>query len=304
MIRPYSNVKAALAHPFNLIFLASSASIAGAAVDLRPGLAALALDVVYLAAAALSPEGSPLQRLIYSKPFGDIRLPGQRTPIEQVSRQSILPILSPEVKEQYVRLELHNKSILSAIGSDTAIGPSISDTLTYLLNKFLLFAVRDIELRERLEMLAGESEALDPTSDDTRRPRLKMVAAPGSPQHEEPVQSLVARAVKGYTAEIERVLLRQSMDADPKENRIQTEWVALLRRRYRHVERIGNALLNIRLEMNKIHAKIESMDKDGLSTAPSQALKDLRGLIVEADSVTRTIEEFETLEVLSKLKAA
>ena len=56
--------------------------------------------------------------------------------------------------------------------------------------------------------------------------------------------------------------------------------------------------------MNKIGVKIQSMDEDGLASAPTQALKDLKGLIVETDSVTRTIEDIEPLEELNISRAA
>jgi len=303
-VKPSTNLKAAFVHPFNLIGLASFGAISGALVDLRPALVGIGLEVGYLAVSTFAPAGSGLNRFIYSRPFGDIRLLGHKTPIEQVSKQTVLPLLRSEIKEQYSTLEFHCKSILNTVDAASQTGAAISDTLAYLLNKFLLFAIRELEFRERLVVLVDEAEAMDPASNGTHRPHLKIVAGSNEPALEEPIPNLIGRAHAGYEAEIQRTAAKQRINTDSDEDGRFADRQTILRRRSRHAERVGNVLQNVRLEMNKIGVKIQSMDEEGLAAAPVQALKDLKGLVVETDSVTRTIEEIEPLEELRISEAA
>jgi hypothetical protein len=294
----YNNLKLGFCHPYNIIFLAACTAVSGALVSLDPIGIGLGIEAVYLGASGISPKNSAFHRFILTKPFGDLRLLRQRTPIEKVNKQNVLPGLSAEAKEQYATLEFHCKSIRSVIDADTPSGKDISTSLDYLLNKFLLFAVRRQEFREQLDLLVEESRNLAPETAFSQRPHLTIVGDTEEKPREESIAALASRAHAGYAAEVERVNNLLAAGSGSDDSVRNTERLHILRRRLRHVDHVSKAIQNVSVEINHIGLKIQSMNEDNQVAAPVQAAKDLRGLIVETDSVTKTIERVEPLEEL------
>jgi len=299
-----NNLKSALFHPFNVIFLAVCASLSGALVVLYPLFFGIGIDVIYLLLGTFAPEKSAIHQFILTKPFGELRFPGHRTPIEKVNKQNVLPMLSAEVKLQYSTLEYHCKAIRTYLDLETPIGADISASLDYLLNKFLLFGVRELEFRERLIILAEEAESFLAGTDGNPRPHLTLVDKHGEPGKDESVASLVRRAHCAYSAESEKTAANLAGGDGALATTTVSERLPILRRRMKQVEYVGKSIQNVTLEMNKIGFMIQSLHDDDLMSAPVQAAKDLKGLIVETDSVTRTIERVAPLEELAFRVAA
>lgn len=311
----------ALRNPYHLTAAAVVCSLAVAMLQVWPLIAGAAAEIVYLTYSAIRASGLRIQVGEGSSPSSapetaaKIRRPSAGAPAQTTGRTS-LPVPATDADpisdmrsgraEQLTHLDATFRLIGMRMETGRTAQPDLIEGLTALREKFRLFARSEFEHELRLQQYA--SEALEEAAQmrdtpasglDAFAPSLRLVndaAADQGPGGEKAVDTrrTVRDLLSHYDWQLREIgWQREQLPAGSQTWRdLETHAANLLKRR-KYIDRAGTLLTSLHYEMDLIVRKFEATSTELGTRQPNQILSDIKALLVQTESVARSLRELE-----------
>ena len=296
---------------YNAIGMAAATALSLVLLNPLPLLAGIVAEVGYL---LVVPDSKWYAARLATRSEADAELQRQKL------KQQTLPTLFPEQQARFQRLEAMRAQIDTQSQDNKTWFREVLRKLDYLLEKFLVFAAKEMQFRTYLQSLSEEVRAARHTgnasgfdlSDAPEEPRnpawarsgsnpeLKIVnnaPAPGSGDRW--VQQTVEEVQNHYDQERQGVeqLMETEQDFDTKA--VLEKRADVLRRRHEFAGKIGKILLNINHQLQLVEDTFGLINDEIRARSPDQILADIEEVVIATDSMSTTLEELAPYEQLA-----
>jgi hypothetical protein len=230
------------------------------------------------------------------------------------SPDEILPQIRRELQMRYEALQssLHVIKLMSE--SDAPAAKEIPIQLESLIGKFLTFALHEEHLRDTLEALRDEARALGDsvgllprTIDGKNQPppylHLSSGATPAA-GGDLWMQQVIREAHEYYERELADLAWRREHSFDPESNAALERRSHVILRRNKYVDQVGKMLKNVIYTLDLIGKRFEITTSELNDRAPERILPDIKAIVLQAESMGRTLEDLEPFEELEETRAA
>jgi hypothetical protein len=270
---------------YNTIGLAAAVALSAATLNPLPLLGAVVLEAAYLL-------------FVPDSKWYDARLSTRydKAVIERRKKlaDQVFPSLSLNIRGRFGRLETVRDQIGGPMFEGKRWFQEVLRKLDYLMEKFLLFASKQVQFEDYLRSVLEEVER----SDKSRPPRkLTQSDEPRAEAADEAwVKRTVARIQTKYDADIEAI--RESL---PGEENLHNQAVLekrkdILMRRKQYVERIGEILINLTYQLQLIEDTFGLINDEIRARSPEQVLVDIEDVVSQSDSLSETLQEVSPFE--------
>ncbi len=295
---------------YNTIALAAAGAASAAFLDARPLLAAIVLEAAYL----LFVPDSGLYRARLARRT-DAEVQRRRNKL----KEETLASLTPDMQARFQQLEELRRQIDDQSGDDREWYREVVRKLDYLIEKFLLFAGKEVQFRTYLTQLLDEVRGgqIGPraTADREqfevrdRRPVGKrnnldqrqdknpsFVGRSSAGEGEDWVQRTVAD-VQGHYAD-EQTQLKEAVAAEKDESTqaVLLKRIDVLQRRHEFVGKIGRILTNVHHQLQLVEDTFGLINDEIRARSPEQILADIEEVVVATDSMSSALDELAPYE--------
>jgi len=312
----------ALKENANLLGMAGMVALSAALLTPIPLFFGIAAEAAYL----LFVPDSKWYEVRLSKRF-DAEVETRRRQL----KEKVFPTLRPDVQSRFERLEVVRSQITTQAQEDPQWFREVLRKLDYLLEKFLLFAGKEVQFRTYLESLLAEVRGAPPrvasvpdfdigawTRSERRRnhnrgnrdredvPRRALSASEQptdavspSDSDERRIQEMITEVQGAYERERERILqlIEKEQDADTKA--ILEKRADVMQRRCEFVGKMGKILANLNHQLSLVEETFGLINDEIRARSPEQILADIDEVVVATDSMTQTLEELAPYEQLA-----
>ena len=281
----------------NLVGLSTAAAVSAALLTPLPLLAAIVAETCYL---MFVPDSKwYMDRL--EKKYDDEVLRRR----EELKAQ-ILPQVRKTVQDRFARLEDNRRQIGAQSQSENRWFREALRKLDFLLEKYLLFASKQVQFTNYLNSVLGE------VHDDERDAQMGRALATGKkPKADDdedaqdvpdPAEYWVGITVKRiqdhYTDEIAGLDKSIAAEPDPPTRAVMEKRKEVLNRRFEYVGRIGLILTNLGHQMQLMSDAFGLINDEIRARSPEQVLADIDEVVMQTNSLTEAIEAVTPLEDL------
>jgi hypothetical protein len=307
-------IERAIRSPYNLLGL--SASVAATAVMLTPWplIVGAALEAVYLGAAATGVFNRAGSGNVAAVPALATENRERPAPAETQPSQPRDPEMSPElmtgeVQGRYLRLEATFRLIRLQLEDGKPTHRDLVDQLQFLLDRYVYFAGKQELFYERLQSVANQAKALkakNPPAAGVVDLQL-IYTSPGALEDmplEQWVEAKMKQAHDGYEQELREIAGRREQRGGDVPDAALERTAQHLLRCNRYVDRIGKSLLNLHYELQLLDKKFAMISEEMSTRRIEQVLADVKALVLQTQSLTRTVEEIEPMDGISEYAAA
>lgn len=197
-----------------------------------------------------------------------------------------LPTLEPEVQNRFARLVRVREQLGEKATPDQNWMQDVLRKLDYLMEKFLVFAAKDLEFRRYLagvwQNQCGEERLVAPTPIGG--------STPPAPQLRRASQ-MVQEVQKSYAGEISELRRTQEADADLNARSILEKRVEVLEQRAEGIGKIGRILTNLQHQMGLLEDTFGLINDQIHARSPEQVLSDIESVVYQTDSMTKLLED-------------
>lgn len=266
----------------NILGLASAAALSAALLNPIPLLVGAVIETAYL---LFVPNSAWYRDRLTRREENDVE--GRR----QRLRGQTLPLLRPEMRKRYERLEEVRRQI-EAQSRDNAVWlGDILHKLDYLLETFLAFGLKEQEFRNYLQslLIATRGNAMPGLA--SRVPNTFPSTMPDSwvPQAVVEVQSDYIRAI----AALQQTLAHE---ADSNSHAILQKRIDVLLRRQEYVGKMGKTLTNLTYQLQLVEDTFGLINDEVRARSPEQVLSDIDEVVTQTDVMTKTLAEIAPLD--------
>ncbi|BDI28153.1 hypothetical protein CCAX7_002040 [Capsulimonas corticalis] len=208
----------------------------------------------------------------------------------------ILLQLPPETQERFARLEAIRRQIEGVTQQDTQMFGQMMRKLDYLLDKFLQFALKELEFRAYLQSLLSECRLSPPPLPNVRltsgreRPASKDLLFPSSA-----APGVVADIQRFYDGEIAQLQTAMSAEKDEGTRSVLARRLDILQRRRDHVGKIGAMLKNLDQQLQLLQDTFGLINDEVRARSPEQVTGEIDEVVLQTDVMTQTLEELVSL---------
>jgi len=285
--QPPRRVNQAALEDFNLIGLASFFAVSCATLHPVPAIAGLVLEAGYL---LLVPKSTWYGDRL------DARYERQVALKREALKSTLFPQLSEDVRSRFGRLETARGQIRVQPGDQAHWYRAIVRKLDYLIEKFLLFSSKDVQFRNYLMSVRQEADALQnqsgPTTPyPTRRPETRREIESDLWTKATVVE--IQAAYDGETSSIDGLL---TADENPHNQTVLKKRKDILLRRRVYVERIGDILTNLSLQVRLIEDTFGLINDEIRARSPEQVIADIDDVIDSTDVLTEALQRVAPFE--------
>lgn len=231
-------------------------------------------------------------------------------------RNQTVPQLRDQMKERYVRLESVSDQIRAQANTDKRYYGDVLPKLDYLLDKFLVFAVKEAQFRAYLKTIWEEchgTQAASPTSfgyeyvvNDKRdggRGRGSQGSQQGRMRDSEAVAQWVPRVVgevqEHYTEEMDKLTKLEEAEADSSTKAVLVKRIDVIKQRHEFAGKIGRILTNLNYQMELLEDTFGLINDQIRARSPEQVLSEIEGVVTQTDSMTQLLEELAPFEQMA-----
>lgn len=321
----FATISGAIRHPRHLIAATAVASASVAWLDIRPLEIGLAAEAVYLTVALLRGVGVRVRiaaedgaaesvRADVSTPAATASAP----PIPKTADPAILPRqgsvadepphpMHPARLEQLGRVDANMRLIAMRLEDGSPAFGEIALSLGRLRDKFVLFATNELEHETRLRRYSDESleddrRALKPpaTGADAFAPSMMAlthtdVSPASSNGASDEMRQLIHELLARYDWQLNEITWqRDQLPAGSEAGKRLDRHAATMLRRRKYTDRAATVLNSLHYEMELIVRKCESVNAEIVTRQPGQIISDINALLLQAESVTRSLTQLET----------
>lgn len=217
--------------------------------------------------------------------------------------------LSGDLQSRYLRLEATFRLIQLQLDPQTPGHRELLEHLSFLMDRFVYFASKQDMLHERLQSIASDARTLrSPISPAAGVVDLQLVYAAGETGEyrtlDEWVHAKMKLAHDGYEQALRDVAWRRQERVGEAHDPALEVHARHLLRCNKNVDKIGKTLLNLHYELQLLDKRF-SMTSEEISTRRfEQVLADVKALVLQTQSLTRTVDDIEPFESASEYAAA
>jgi hypothetical protein len=321
---PIKRVERAIRSPYNILGVSVSIAVSAMLLSPWPVAVGIVAELIYLAVACgLMPKPSRRNADVDDQQSGvrTVLMPRFRaqssdsSPAEVDSRKrdpDCLPpadLLTGDVQGRYLRLEATFRLIQLQLDQSEPPHRELLEHLRFLMDRFVYFAAKHETLHERLQAIVADARSLRPTvSPAAAMVELQLVYAAGETGEyrslDEWVQAKMKVAHDGYEQALREVASQRDQRGDQAPDiRFEAHARHLLRCN-KNVDKVGKTLLNLHYELQLLDKRF-AMTSEEISTRRfEQVLADVKALVLQTQSLTRTVEDIEPFESASEYAAA
>lgn len=301
---PRNRFVSALKEDFNLVSLASAVALSLATGNPAPLVVGLVAEAAYL---IFVPDTRWYDRRLARKYDAEVE---QR---RQTLKEQTLPLLRPAMQDRFARLEQIRRQI-DAVRFDGPEGRGAGDwfkevrrKLDYLLEKFLLFASKEVQFRSYLRSIVEEMRGVPAARPG---PRTKSRRGP-LPLDDLPVDTgdrwivqTVAEIEASYEGELEGIRAVREAEGDLNTQAVLDKRLEVLQRRREYVGKIGKILTNLNHQLQLLEDTFGLINDEIRARSPEQVLSDIEDVVWQTNSMTQLLEEMAPFEqIVARLDA-
>jgi hypothetical protein len=237
----------------------------------------------------------------------------------QQMKERTLPTLSASMQARFGRLEETRRQIETQSQDDATWFREVLRKLDYLLDKFLMFASKEVQFRNYLLSICSEGKSgnrndragyddYDLSRDrraarNSRPPQVKrqMVPpeAPAIEFSEEWTERVVQEILDRFEKDLTEIEERLETEQDPANRAILEKRTDVMKRRQEHVGRIGKILINLHQQLQLVEDTFGLINDEIRARSPEQVLLDIEEVVQTTDSMTKALEEITSFEQLT-----
>ena len=311
--------------PYNILGVSISIAVSAMVLSPWPLAVGIVAELIYLTAACTLTRGRR-QDDAQDQPSGKsgvraVTIPrlktqaSANTPTDTDSSKTAADSLPPadlltgDVQGRYLRLEATFRLVQLQLDLSEPPHGELLEHLRFLMDRYVYFAAKQEALHERLQAIVADARALrPPMSPAAGMVDLQLVYASGDAAEyrslDEWVQAKMKLAHDGYEQALREVALRREQRGDHAlDIRFEAHAKHLLRCN-KNVDKVGKTLLNLHYELQLLDKRF-AMTSEEISTRRfEQVLADVKALVLQTQSLTRTVEDIEPFESASEYAAA
>lgn len=293
----------------NVVGLAGIVALSAAFVTPIPLLVGLVAEAAYL---LFVPDSKWYEKRLASRFDEEVAQRRAQLKIDT------FPLIPGAYQERFERLENIRAQVQAAPNMENADWfRQVVRKLDYLLEKFLMFARKDIEFRRYLRSVLGDDDsetAMMPRRrdrDDTPRRRGNSGRQdndynrgedsgppPFPPLADRWVQETVRVLQTRFNTEIASIHNDMEAEEDLNTKAIMQKRIEVLEQRREHVGRIGKILTNLGHQMQLLEDSFGLINDQLRARSPEQVLADIEGVVYQTDSMTKLLDELAPYESL------
>ncbi len=266
---------------YNTIPLATVVAASAALLSPLPLLGALVIEAVYL---LFVPDSKWYDQRLSEKYDQEVIQRREKLKAE------VYPTLSTSMQNRFARLE----AVRSQISAQTFEGKrwfrEVLRKLDYLMEKFLLFASKEVQFRKYLATVLDDVDpgSIVPPPFDPRRRRRPDV----EDQIDEAwIKATVTSIQDRYTKEVEGIDEMLTSDDNLHNQAVLDKRKEVLGRRKVYLARIGEILSNLTHQLHLMEDTFGLINDEIRARSPEQVLADIEDVVDQTDTLTETLQE-------------
>ena len=280
-----SHYKEAFKESYNVIGLAGLFALSAATFNPLPILAGLVAETVYL---LFMPDTKwYMDRLA-------VRYDNEVIQRREKLKQEVCPTLPQSVLARFSRLE----TMRNQIGSQTFEGKKwfreVLRKLDYLMEKFLLFASKQVQFQTYLKSVLDETDPgliSNPPPIPNQVRRVVRRTDPTGEVDEEWIQATVAQIQDRYSQELNGIDDLMKKDDNLHNQAVLDKRKEVLARRRQYVSQIGEILSNLNHQLHLMEDTFGLINDEIRARSPEQVLADIEDVVYQTDNLTETLQE-------------
>lgn len=283
--------KAALTENLNLAGLATATAVSMAMLNPLPLLGALVVEAAYL---LFVPDTKWYEKRLAVK--YDAEVVERRRKL----RHQVFPKLNPQTQARFARLEMTRDQIGNQTVEGRMIYREVLRKLDYLLEKFLLFASKEVEFENYLRSVLDEVKhgpVVPPPVQ--KKPNKKIVfQIEDMTDKDEWTKDTVEMICEKYSREIDGIDELVARDENLHNQAVLGKRKEVLNRRSQYVVRIGQSLINVSHQLHLMEDTFGLINDEIRARSPEQVLADIEDVVFQTDSLTATLEDVAPFDVM------
>lgn len=295
----------------NVVGLSSAVALSAALLNPLPLLVGLVAEAAYL---IFVPDSKWYESRLSRK--HDAEVVARRAQL----KARVLPLLAPEMLERFSRLEVCRVRI-GQVPVDRAAGSGdqwfreVLRKLDYLLEKFLMFASKEVEFRRHLQSVADEARGAPPHRSggdvrlfEMRKGRTVRAGTGKTPERSgdgpglDPatrwIQDTVSDVQARYDLDMTQIRELQANEPDENTKAVLGKRLDVLKRRHEGIGKIGKILTNLNHQLELLEDTFGLINDEIRARSPEQVLSEIEDVVFQTESMTQLLEEMAPYEQL------
>ena len=270
--------KQAFTETYNTLGIVGVIGLSCALLNPVPLLAGIVIEAAYL---LFVPDSKWYAQRVEAKYDAEVR--ERHTKL----RDQIFPSLDIETRNRYSKLEALRTQIDVQVEDGKPWFRQVLRKLDYLLEKFLLFASKQVQFQAYLRSVLSDAKN-SRTQIDPVPPKTRSVPA----NYDEAwVKSAVAQIQKAYDVDIEALKVSSGEETNLHNQAILEKRREVITRRREYVSRIGEILSNLNQQLHLMEDTFGLINDEIRARSPEQVLADIDGVVLQTDSLTEALLE-------------
>lgn len=276
---------------YNILGLAGMVALSAATLNPIPLLFGLVAEAAYL---LFLPDSKWYDRRLSDRYDAEVVKRRERLKVE------VFPSLPEGIRDRFTRLE----GFRSQIGGHQFEGKryyrEVLRKLDYLMEKFLLFAIKEVQFRSYLRAVLEELDRADFTWRKGEKPP-KVRKRPRSEALEESGQwtrEAVLSAQEAYDQEVEAIREMLTKEENLHNQAVLEKRKDILFRRRTYVGRIGEILTNLTHQLSLIEDTFGLINDEIRARSPEQVLVDIEDVVSQSESLTESLQDMAPFEIM------
>lgn len=289
--KPVNKTLEAFRESYNAIGLAGAFMLSAATLNPLPILAAAVIEAAYL---LFVPDSKWYDQRLSAK--YDAEIIRRREEL----KEKVYPTLSPAIQSRFARLE----GVRGQISNQTVEGKrwyrEVLRKLDYLMEKFLLFASKEVQFQTYLKSVLEEvdpASVMPPPVVRDRRPRQRTIVS--EEMGDEWVRDTVTQIQRRYTEEMEGIDGLLLKDDNLHNQAVLEKRKEVLMRRRQYVGRIGEILVNLGHQLHLMEDTFGLINDEIRARSPEQVLADIEDVVFQTDTLTESLQEIAPFEQMT-----
>ena len=266
---------------YNVVGLAGAAALSAALLNPLPLLFGVVAEAAYL---LFVPDSRWYQQRLSH------RFDAEVTARRKKLRDDVFLVISENVQERFSRLEDIRTQLDGHALSNENWMREVCRKLDYLLEKFLLFARREVEFAQYLENVYAEVVV---GLKNKRRDK----DGPPVP-NEDRAKRMVTTIQERFEDEIAQI--ENKSDEDSNTQAVLDKRKEVLTQRHEYVGRIGRILTNLGHQMQLLEDSFGLINDQIRARPPEQVLADIEGVVTQTDAMTNLLDEMAAYDDMSR----
>ncbi len=293
---------------YNTVGIAAAVALSAALLNPVPLFACLVAEAVYL----LFVPDSKWYEVRLAKRY-DAEVEDRRRNL----KEQVFPTLRPEMQERFNRLETMRAQINGQQVSDATWFREVLRKLDYLLEKFLLFASKDVQFRSYLRSVRDEVSGGRPAPqtnggsggsfdvrDKRANPKQPLPGSPpayssGADSSDRWVQQTTGEIVAHYDSEIAEISESLAAEQDYDTKAVLEKRRDVLERRREFVGKMTKIVTNLNHQLELVQDTFGLISDEIRARSPEQILADIEDVVDQTDAMTSLLEEVAPYEQMS-----